>query len=328
MDWINLVSMIVGILSMFATIAISIVIYILQKNEKKQEHKRELKREARDFLIENIDEKEYLPLAQFAARINPLYKHNRKIFNRFNRCDEELQKEILEQAHFSDLKLEVYDDDFCYKMLKLFEKDAKDMGLFTQSFLYDNSKYFFRGLNSHGNTRLIGDLQIDKVNNVSQTDYLPKYLYYWHGDKYHAIAENEIWLRLLDYSLFKSGEMTEDKFNNIKRFGSFGYHDQMEDSKFIYSLPKTYSEFKEMHKIPPLDYYWFLVTSTSESECVYMVMEMVRQGVLLINRENNKEWLNPFEGEYEIERNEDLFYATLQTLFCTYSKKLNKKFQK
>ena len=30
------------------------------------------------------------------------------------------------------------------------------------------------------------------------------------------------------------------------------------------------------------------------------------------------------KGEYEIERNEDLFYSTLQTLFCIYSKKLNK----
>lgn len=324
MDWINLVSMIIGILSLFATIAISIVIYILQKNERTREHTKDLERQARDFLIENIDEKEYLPLAQFAARINPLHKHNRVIFNRFNRCDDELKKEILKQAHFSDLKLNVYENDFCYQLIKLFEKDAKNMNLFTQSFLYDNSKYFFRGLNSHGNTKLMGDLQIDKVNNVPQTDYLPNYLYSWHGDKYHAIAENEIWLRLLDYSLFQSGDMTEDKFNNIKRFGSFGYHDQIENTKFVYSLPKTYSEFKEMHKIPPLDYYWFLVTSSSEDECVYIVMEMVRQGSLLINRENNKEWLTPFECEYEIERNEDLFYATLQTLFCTYSKKLNK----
>lgn len=51
-------------------------------------------------------------------------------------------------------------------------------------------------------------------------------------------------------------------------------------------------------------------------------MEMIRQSCLLINRENNNEWLTPFEGDYEIERNEDLFYATVQTLFCTYSREL------
>lgn len=324
MDWVNLVSMIVGILSLLATIAISVVIYILQKKDAMRERKRELKQQACDFIMENIDEKEYLVLAQFATRLYPQHKHNRKIYNLFIRCDSELQKEILKQANFTDLKLEVYDDDFCYKMLKLFEKDADKMQLFTKTFLYDGAKYFFRGLQSHGNTKLMGNLNIDKNNNVSQTEYLPNYLYNKNGEMYHAIAENEIWLRLLDYSLFQSGGMTEDKFNNIKRFGSFGYHDQIENTKFVYSLPKTYSEFKEMHKIPPLDYYWFLVTSASEDECVYIVMEMVRQGSLLINRENNKEWLNPFEGEYEIERNEDLFYATLQTLFCTYSKKLNK----
>ena len=57
--------MIVGILSLFATIAISFVIYILQKNEKTREHTKDLERQTRDFLIENI-EKEYLPLDQFA----------------------------------------------------------------------------------------------------------------------------------------------------------------------------------------------------------------------------------------------------------------------
>lgn len=324
MDWINLISMIVGILSLFATIAISFVIYYLENKAKKREKQQELKQQARDFLSENIDEKEYLPLAQFAAKLNNFYKHNRKIYNKFSRCDTELQKEILRQASFTNLQLERYRDDFCDELLDMYEKDAKTMKLFTNTFLYDGAKYFYRGLDTHGDVKLYGDLEQDKANNEPAQNYLPKFLYYWNGNKYHAIAEKEIWLRLLDYSLFQNGDMTEDKFNNIRRFGSFGYHNQIESSKFVYSLPKTYAEFKEMHKIPPLDYYWFLVTSASENECVYIVMEMVRQGGLLINRENNKKWLNPFEGEYKIERNEDLFYATLQTLFCIYSKRLNK----
>lgn len=125
MDWINLVSMIVGILSLFATIAISIVIYLLQRKNEKNQHQNELKEKAIEFLQDNIDEKEYLPLAQFAAKLNPLYKHIRKIYNRFSRCNIELQKEILKQANFSDLKIETLDDDFLDKFFDNFEKEAK-----------------------------------------------------------------------------------------------------------------------------------------------------------------------------------------------------------
>lgn len=94
MDWINLVSMIVGILSLFATIAISIVIYLLQRKNEKNQHQNELKEKAIEVLQDNIDEKEYLPLAQFAAKLNPLYMHIRKIYNKFSRCNIEYKKKF------------------------------------------------------------------------------------------------------------------------------------------------------------------------------------------------------------------------------------------
>lgn len=325
MDWINLISMIFGILSFFATISISFVIYFLEKRTRIREHRKELKQQAHDFLLENIDEKEYLPLAQFSARLNPLYKHKRSIYNRFSRCNVELQKEILKEAHFADLELEKYDDDFCNKMLNMYEQDAQNMKLLTQTFLYDGAKYFFRGLKSHGNIKLCGNLEEDIANNEPKSNYLPQDLYHINNNYYQSIVENEIWLRLLDYSLLQNNEMDEEKFKNIKRFENIDTLRKESQSKYLYVMPDTFSEFKKIHKIPPLDYYWILNSNTDESECVYIVMEMVRQGCFLINRELNKEWLNPFEGEYEIERNEDLFYSAMQTLYCTYAQKLVKK---
>lgn len=324
MNWIDLISMIVGILSLFATIAISFVIYYLENKAKKREKQQELKQQARDFIAENIDEKEYLPLAQFATKLNHLYKHNRKIYNRFSRCDLELQKEILRQANFTDLQLGKYDDDFCDELLDMYEKDAKTMKLFTNTFLYDGSKYFYRGLDTHGDVKLYGDLEQDKANNEPTQNYLTNDLYRFSNNNYTAIAKNEIWLRLLDYSLIQNNEMSEERYKDIKRFSFLDSSKENNKSKYLYVLPNTFNEFKEMHKIPPLDYYWYLVTSANESVCVYIVMEMIRQSCLLINRENNNEWYTPYEGEYEIERNEDLFYATLQTLFCIYSKQLTR----
>lgn len=324
MNWIDLVSMIVGILSLFATIAISFVIYYLENKSKQREKEQELKQRARDFILENIDEKEYLPLAQFATKLNPLYKHNRKIYNRFNRCDTELQKEILQQADFTNLQLEKYQDNFCDELLDMYEKDAKVMKLFTNTFLYDGAKYFYRGLDTHGDVKLYGDLEQDKANNEPAQNYLTNDLYYYNDNSYSAIAEHEIWLRLLDYSLFQRNEIDENKFNNLKKFGLLNGYRKSNKSAYLYELPNSFSEFKEMHEIPPLDYYWYLISSVSEKVCVYIVMEMVRQSCLLINRNNNNKWIMPFEGEYEIERNEDLFYVTVQTLFCTYKNKLTK----
>ncbi len=322
MNWIDLISMIVGILSLFATIAISFVIYYLENKTKKREKQQELKQQARDFIAENIDEKEYLPLAQFATKLAPFYKHNRKIYNRFSRCDLELQKEILRQANFKDLQLEKYNDNFCDKLLNMYEQDAKRMKLFTETFLYEGAKYFYRGLKPHGNVKLCGDLEQDKTNNEPRLNYLTNDLYHYSNNNYTAIAENEIWLRLLDYSLIQNNEMSEERYKDIKRFSFLDSSKENNKSKYLYVLPNTFKEFKKMHKIPPLDYYWYLVTSVNENVCVYIVMEMIRQSCLLINRENNNEWLTPFEGDYEIERNEDLFYATVQTLFCTYSREL------
>jgi len=91
---------------------------------------------------------------------------------------------------------------------------------------------------------------------------------------------------------------------------------------YSYVVPDSFEEFRDMHKISPLDYYWSLITECAESECCYIVMEMIRNAALIINREMNGEWLHPFECDYEIERNEDLYYCVIQTLFAIYADKL------
>lgn len=323
MDWINLVSMIIGILSLFATIAISIVIYILQKNEKIRESKKELKQLAHDFLIENIDEKEYLPLAQFATKINPLYKHSREIYNRFNRCDVELQKEILKQASFTDLKLEILDNDFVNAFLDDFEKDAQKLNLLTSTFLYEDAKYFHSGINKYGAINICGNFNTDKANKESDYNYLSLDLYNIDTNQnYNLDIDSDIWNRLIDYNILKENPNIDGKWlMHTKQL-----HELLTEkyTKYSYILPNNILDFKNIHKIPPLDYYWNLVKSSKEDECVYIVIEMVRQGTLMKNKTKNKIWNIPFEGEYKIEKLEDLYYATVQTLFCTYGKKFLK----
>ena len=90
MSLVDIIQIIIGILSLVATIAVSFAIYWLQLHHEKemqkiaemQEHK-ELKEKANLFLIDNEAERSYLPWCVIAANICRFDKHTRKIYNSF-----------------------------------------------------------------------------------------------------------------------------------------------------------------------------------------------------------------------------------------------------
>ena len=103
----EIIQIVIGILSLVATIAVSFLIYWLQTRHEKeiqklQEEKeqKELETKARLFLIDNEPERDYLPWCIIAANLYPLEKHTRKIYSEYCRCSEELQNEILNQAGY------------------------------------------------------------------------------------------------------------------------------------------------------------------------------------------------------------------------------------
>lgn len=317
-------TLIISILSLGATIAVSFVIYFLegrrQRLANEYQKKKELEDKAKDFIQYNISEKEFLPLAQFSSFLNPLHQHSRKIFNEFSRCDIELQKEILKRLNYTDLELEKHNKDtFVNKLLNLFEKDCYKLNLFSNSFLYDNGKYFHRGLYDWGNMRINGNIKEDEINKEKPENYFDKDFYNFYEDNYSRIGEHDIWLRLLDFVNLKNTGNKEEYYKRAEHASSIL---DKATNKYSYIVPNSFEEFIQMHKIKPMDYYWSLVTECSESECCYIVMEMIRNATLLINRECNMEWKHPFEADYQIERNEDLYYSVIQTLYAVYADKI------
>lgn len=306
------VMLIIAICSLIATVATAFVIFILQvkleKNsrEKTQQmeetiRKRDLTNQARLFLIDNEDENEYLTLAQVATVKQDArgiysdgsgrYKHKRKIYKTFHRCEIDLQKEIIRQAKSEDYKFEKYDiEELIDKMLKLFKEDAKEIGILEYDFLYDGGKYFHRGLDRYGNKNLV----------------------------YEGKLKEDIWNHLVDFIDYKNAPDKKkfyDKLTNsaISRFVKPFYKER------IYSRPKSFNEFEKMHKISPFDHYWYqLAQPATEDICTFVVMEMIRQGAWMIHREKyKKEW--SISPEYaESKTYEDLYYATVLTLFCVF----------
>ncbi len=326
MNGIDFASLVISALSFVATVAISVVIFMVEQKHQKISRQKELKEKARIFIQDNYDEREYLPLAQFAAVMNPTYRHNKKIYNNFCRCDIDLQKVILKEAGFTDLRLEkYYHDEFVNNLLKLYYADAKKLKLVTVDFLYDGAKNFHYGFNPCGSVRLSGNFLVDKSNNIKSDCYLSNNLYHIYNDEYSCRVEHDIWLRLLDSSLLQNEENKKD-FHKRALSGSHFVKDVK--YKYSYIVPDNFDDFLELHKVAPLDYYWNLakVTSVSTEECSYVVMEMIRQsGIIIIREIYDGNYKAPFESGDRVETNEDLYYYVVQELFAIYFNKISMK---
>ncbi len=75
----EIANLIISILSLAATIAISFVIYFLERHNQKITKEKEIKETAKRFIIDNADEIDYLTWATIAVGFFPQNKHLRRI---------------------------------------------------------------------------------------------------------------------------------------------------------------------------------------------------------------------------------------------------------
>lgn len=142
----NVIQILLAFLSLLASIVVAVLIYWLQARHEKEIEKLEeqhrvdnIKTEAKQFLIDYSDERDYLPLCMIANNVNLHKKHHREIYTSFNRCNTELQEAILKQAKFPVLKFE--NSNWVDDYLKQVEEFA-DRNNLGENPLYDNFKHF------------------------------------------------------------------------------------------------------------------------------------------------------------------------------------------
>lgn len=148
MELADIIQIVIGFLSLLATIAVSFSIYRLQrKHEKelersyKKKKQKELEDKANLFLMDNESERDYLPWCVFAANLHRLEKHTRAIYTAFCRCSEELRDEILKQAGL-EIK-SIKDKSWIYDCIEKLKIDIEKYNL-GEDYLYDEAKYFHR----------------------------------------------------------------------------------------------------------------------------------------------------------------------------------------
>lgn len=187
-------SFVVDVLSLIATVVLTVAIYWLQCSHEKEREQMEVEAQkkavaeaARVFLIDNEDEIEYLPLSAIAKSLNLKRKHHRAITTKFLRCSEEVQKEILKQANFQPIEVSKEQVSAALKRLK---DDIKACG-FGRDTLYDGAKYFHQAMERYS------DEKIETVNPYRFEDFVNTRLY---EDDAHRLLKNTQFNRTLyDY---------------------------------------------------------------------------------------------------------------------------------
>lgn len=278
----DIIQIIIGILSLMATIAVSFAIYWLQLRHEKELQKivklqenKELEEKAKIFLMDNEAERDYLPWCVIAVNIHRLDKHTREIYNSFCRCPEELRNEILKQAGFEvkPIKGKMWVDE-CIKSLK---KDIQKYNL-GRDYLYEGAKYFHRSYERYRNSKWSDTPRVFEVickNNpirvpfgIDKLDigsYIDEYLYYFIGNRI---------------------------------------------------------DLKEEPPMPPIDYVWNsqnLAYTDEETVCMWMMELMQKIAILLDDRSEGKENAEILDyTNAQVENYEDKYYETLQALYNTY----------
>lgn len=279
----EIIQIVIGILSLVATIAVSFFIYWLQTRHEKEMQKLQVEKEQKEletkawlFLIDNESERDYLPWCVVAANLHPLERHSRKIYTEYCRCTKELQNEILHQAGYKSNSIQ--GTRWAQKCIKELKKDIERYNL-GSDYLYDGAKYLHRSYEKYC------DLQ-------------------WKGTPsvFEPINKYNKFRRTFNLSQLSVGEYVDEYF---------------------YYYIDGHMEFEDDKPIPPMDLVWYsqnLANCEEETVCMWL-MEVIESIAIIIKNRNPDEEIdqNPLEyTDAESETFEDKYFEVLHALYNAY----------
>lgn len=278
----DIIQIIIGILSLIATVFVSFFIYWLQtRHEKELRRQEELEKykllveKAHTFLIDNEEERDFLPWCIIASNLHRHEKHTRSIYTNFCRCSEELQSEILKQAQFNiDIISDTEWVDTCIEKL---QNDIKRYN-FGRDYLYDGAKYLHRGFERYREEKW------EPLEN--------RYEFKQHISSPAYVIRKRTTQSFLDYV-----------------------------DEYAYLLWHSRDDFEKYNPKPPIDYLWehCHLGYADEKEVCRWIIEAVHDVALIFNNNFNKSnILSMTLTDALPESFEDKYYQTLYCLYCLY----------
>lgn len=281
----DIIQIIIGILSLMATVGVSFAIYWLQSRHEKEmerlakENEEKLLREEADkFLIDNESERDYLPLCVFASNLHRHEKHTRKIYTNFCRCRTELQNKILEVAEFKCRTIDGV--DWLDKAIDKLKDDIQKYNL-GRDCLYDGAKYFHRGF---------------KRYREREWDYSFKQVF-------KPIVEHRLTKTLTGTDLIFISSYVDDYF--------------------YYCVEKHDTEKIQENPMPPIDYLWESqnLGMAEELEVCGWMMEIIDAITVIIHNktiDRDGDLFHEDLTDEQPETFEDKYYETVRVLYYTY----------
>lgn len=288
----DIIQIILSIFSLIATVAVSVIIYKFErKNERLREKElekqkaKEIELTARNFIIDNQNDIELLPLCIISQCLHGYDNNVRLIYTKFKKCDREAQKEILRQEKCPITLIE--DTEWLNKALLRFQKLEKEYKLATTSALYDGCKYFYRSYERH---------KKEKVEDIDPFCFVvPGY-------------ENR--LRMMNGNEY----LETNLFSYIDPYLAGVY-------KEIHNIGKGNAIYPSQ---PPMDVVWeqFDLGTCDESiVCFWLMKYMITSCKILFEHElteiKKESWRIFDIDESKIETYEDMFYYTALVLYKT-----------
>ena len=278
----DFIQIIIGVLSLIATIFVSLLIYWMQRHHEKEREEDEKKAQeksiqdaARMFIIDNENELDFLPLCQIASMLYPNHRHLRNIYTRFNMCSVELQKEILRQTNTPS------GDNVTFGMISdyidKYRNDVKTCRLGTREFLYDGAKYFHRAFQYYSQ---------NPINDVNPSCFETPLL---TPIQKSFNAKHNLTLYMDEYLHVLAQESEKEK-------------DEPAPIDVVWNSIASAQQESDVT---------FWVMRMIISGCYAMLAHNIIP--------NNDEWRGiPFD-EYRIETQEDMYYYTILVLMSTYA---------
>lgn len=178
----EIITLIISILSLFASGLVSFAIFYMGKKSDNKRYKADVEYQARKFIIDHgNNDILYLPYCVIASGVNRHHKHIRQIYNDFDALPNDVQKEVLKQAGY-DCQL-IESSDWINEGIKEINDFAKKYD-FGDTFLYDGGKYFHKAFSDHSSAL---------VSKYDKPEYLFEDKLGWYGPVTIMIAQTFFW---------------------------------------------------------------------------------------------------------------------------------------
>lgn len=285
----EITTLIINILSLFASGLVSFAIFYMSKKTDNKRYKADVEYQARKFIIDHgNNDILYLPYCVIASGVNRHHKHIRQIYNDFNALPNDVQKEVLKQAGY-DYQL-IENSDWIDEGIKEINDFAEKYD-FGDTFLYERAKYF-HGAFSHHSSALA--CKYDKSEPLFE-DILG-----WYSPDKITITQaifgplpDKLCFSLYLESYYRALVLNDKSFNKSDAIKPLYYLNQIKNLDHLYG-----EEF----------YFW--------------IIEIVRELSILVLRTRHGGFLNDIDINGEISRGEadpktfeDKYYEALMHLY-------------